>query len=58
MDRVEEMDNDLNFLFVTQAPRVRDVYDDDFESEKYVVDMEFETDIYQDTPLFYDSQSN
>ena len=59
--RVEEMDSDLNLLFVTQAPRVRDLYDDDFESEddeEYVVDMEFEPDIYQHVPLFHDSQSN
>lgn len=59
--RVEEMDSDLNLLLVTQAPRVRDLYDDDFESEddeEYVVDMEFEPDIYQHVPLFHDSQSN
>ncbi|KAL0660939.1 hypothetical protein Bca4012_097776 [Brassica carinata] len=55
------MDSDLNLLLVTQAPRVRDLYDDDFESEddeEYVVDMEFEPDIYQHVPLFHDSQSN
>lgn len=59
--RVEEMDSDLNLLLVTQAPRIRDLYDDDFESEEdeeYVVDMEFEPDIYQDIPLFHDSQTN
>ena len=36
------------------------VYDDDFESEEdeeYVVDIEFEPDVYQDIPLSLDSQS-
>ncbi|XP_022571064.1 uncharacterized protein LOC111213558 [Brassica napus] len=47
--RVPDIYNDLNLLLVTQAPRVRDLYDDDFESEEdeeYVVDMEFEPDVY------------
>ena len=46
--RVPDIDNDLNLLLVTQAPRVRDLYDDDFESEedeKYAVDMDFEPDV-------------
>ena len=56
--RVPDIDNDLNLLLVTQAPRVRDLYDDDFESkedEEYVVDMEFEPDVHQDVPLSHDS---
>ncbi|XP_013617265.1 PREDICTED: uncharacterized protein LOC106323734 [Brassica oleracea var. oleracea] len=56
--RVPDIDNDLNLLLVTQAPRVRDLYDDDFESEgdeEYVVDMDFEPDVYQDVPLSHDS---
>lgn len=56
--RVPDIDNDLNLLLVTQAPRVRDLYDDDFESEEdeeYAVDMDFEPDVYQDVPLSHDS---
>ncbi|WZY87474.1 hypothetical protein YC2023_044209 [Brassica napus] len=57
--RVQDIDSDLGLLLSTQAPRVRDLYDDDFESEEeeeYVVDMEFEPDVYQDIPTFRESQ--
>ncbi|CAN6999504.1 unnamed protein product, partial [Brassica rapa subsp. trilocularis] len=57
--RVQDIDSDLGLLLSTQAPRVRDLYDDDFESEEeeeYVVDMEFEPDVYQDIPSFRESQ--
>ena len=56
--RVPDIDNDLNLLLVTQAPRVRDLYDDDFESEddeEYAVEMDFEPDVYQNAPLSRDS---
>lgn len=32
VEHVEEMDSDVGFVLTTQAPRVRDLYDDDFES--------------------------
>ena len=57
--RVQDIDSDLGLLLSTQAPRVRDLYDDDFESEEeeeFVVDMEFEPDVYQDIPTFRESQ--
>ncbi|CAN6813214.1 unnamed protein product, partial [Brassica oleracea] len=46
VEHVEEPDSDVNFLIGIQAPRVRDLYDDDFESEEEedIVDMEFEPD--------------
>ena len=55
--RVQYIDSDLGLMLSTQAPRVRDLYDDDFESEEeYAVDMEFEPDVYQDIPTFRESQ--
>ncbi|XP_056865143.1 uncharacterized protein LOC108836353 isoform X2 [Raphanus sativus] len=54
VEHVEEQDSDVNFLIAVQAPRVRDLYDDAFESEEEedIVDMEFEPDVFQDTLLF------
>ncbi|KAF2574735.1 hypothetical protein F2Q70_00001221 [Brassica cretica] len=47
------MDNDVNFVLTTQAPKVRDLYDDDFESEdEDIVDMEFEPDVFKEDPIF------
>ncbi|CAN6908821.1 unnamed protein product [Brassica oleracea] len=48
VEHVEELDSDVNFLIGIQAPRVRDLYDDDFESEEEedIVDMEFEPDVF------------
>ncbi|CAH2060269.1 unnamed protein product, partial [Thlaspi arvense] len=38
-------------------PKVRELYEDDFESEEEdVVDMEFEPDVYQEDPVFYEAQ--
>ncbi|CAF1716871.1 unnamed protein product [Brassica napus] len=55
--RVEELDNDVNFVLTTQAPRIRELYDDNFESEEEdMMDMEFEPDVYQEDPVFRDSQ--
>ncbi|CAN6924660.1 unnamed protein product [Brassica oleracea] len=34
MGRVEELDNDVSFVLTTQAPRIRELYDDDFEYEE------------------------
>ncbi|KAJ0242554.1 hypothetical protein HA466_0205140 [Hirschfeldia incana] len=49
-------DSDVSFVLTTQAPRVRDLYDDDFESEdEDIVDMEFEPDVFQEDPVFHDS---
>ena len=58
VERVEEPDSDVNFLIGIQAPRVRDLYDDDFESEEEedIVDMEFEPDVFQDILLFPEAQ--
>ncbi|XP_013633181.1 PREDICTED: uncharacterized protein LOC106338842 [Brassica oleracea var. oleracea] len=57
VEHVEEMDSDVNFVLTTQAPRVRDLYDDDFESEdEDIVDMKFESDVFQEDPIFHDSQ--
>ncbi|CAN6854831.1 unnamed protein product [Brassica oleracea] len=54
---VEEFDNDVSFVLTTQAPRIRELYDDDFESEEEdMMDMEFEPDVYQEDPVFRDSQ--
>ncbi|KAL1207419.1 hypothetical protein V5N11_007013 [Cardamine amara subsp. amara] len=62
VDRVEDIDNNVNSVLTTQAPRVRDLYDDDFESEEEeeedVVDMEFESDVYPDIHVFRDSQQS
>ena len=57
MEHVEEMDSDFNFVLTTQTPRVRDLYDDDFESEdEDIVDMNFEPDVFQEDPIFHDFQ--
>ena len=58
MEHVEEQDSDVNFLIEIRAPRVRDLYDDDFESEEEedIVDMEFEPDVFQDILLFPETQ--
>ncbi|CAN7030417.1 unnamed protein product [Brassica rapa subsp. trilocularis] len=57
VEHVEKMDSDVNFVLTTQAPKVRDLYDDDFESEdEDIVDMEFEPDVFQKDPIFHDSQ--
>ncbi|CAN7057041.1 unnamed protein product [Brassica oleracea var. botrytis] len=54
---VEELDNDVSFVLTTQAPRIRELYDDDFESEEEDMrEMEFEPDVYQEDPVFRDSQ--
>ncbi|KAH0856639.1 hypothetical protein HID58_084900 [Brassica napus] len=51
------LDNDVNFVLTTQAPRIRELYDDNFESEEEdMMDMEFEPDVYQEDPVFRDSQ--
>ncbi|KAG7544115.1 hypothetical protein ISN45_Aa07g039810 [Arabidopsis thaliana x Arabidopsis arenosa] len=42
----------------TQSPKVRDLYDDDFESEEedeVMLDMEFEPDVFHETPEFCDT---
>lgn len=58
VDRVEELDNDVRFVLTTQAPRIRELYDDDFESEEEdIMDMEFGPDVYQEDPVFRDSQT-
>lgn len=55
--RIEELDNDVSFVLTTQALRIRVLYDDDFESEEEdMMDMEFEPDVYQEDPVFRDSQ--
>ncbi|CAN7012319.1 unnamed protein product [Brassica oleracea var. botrytis] len=55
--RVEELDNDVSFVLTTQAPRIRELYDDDFESEEEdMMEMEFEPNVYQEDPVFRDSQ--
>ncbi|CAN7091342.1 unnamed protein product, partial [Brassica rapa subsp. narinosa] len=57
VEHVEEMDSDVGFVLTTQAPRVRDLYDDDFESEdEDIVDMEFEPDVFQENPVFHNLQ--
>lgn len=57
VEHVQEMDSDVSFVLTTQAPRVRDLYDDDFESEdEDIVDMEFEPDVFQEDPVFHDSE--
>ena len=49
VEHVEEIDSDVGFVLTTQAPRVRDLYDDDFESEdEDIVDMEFEPDVFEE----------
>ena len=54
---VEEFDNDVSFVLTTQAPRIRELYDDDFESEEEdMMEMEFEPNVYQEDPVFRDSQ--
>ncbi|KAF3504687.1 hypothetical protein F2Q69_00040740 [Brassica cretica] len=51
------MDSDVNFVLTTQIPIVRDLYDDDFESEdEDIVDMDFEPDVFQEDPIFHDFQ--
>ncbi|VVB01661.1 unnamed protein product [Arabis nemorensis] len=55
MDRLEKPDEAVNFVLTTQAPRVRDLYDDDFESEEEdTVDMEFEPDVFQEDYVYRD----
>ena len=57
VEHVEKMDSDVNFVLTTQAPKVRDLYDDDFESEdEDIVDMEFEPDVFQENPVFHNLQ--
>ncbi|CAN6802610.1 unnamed protein product, partial [Brassica oleracea] len=58
VEHVEEPDSDVNFLIGIQAPRVRDLYDDNFESEEEedIVDMVFEPDVFQDILLFPETQ--
>lgn len=59
VERVVEQDSDVNCLLTTQAPRSRDIYDDDFESEEeeeLVVDMEFEPDVFQENLVFPETQ--
>ena len=57
VEHVEEMDSDVGFVLTTQAPRVRDLYDDDFESEdENIVDMEFEPDVFQENHVFHNLQ--
>ncbi|CAN6855993.1 unnamed protein product [Brassica oleracea] len=60
------MDSDVIFVLTTQTPRVRDLCDDDFESEdedvggkdptEDIVDMDFEPDVFQEDPIFHDFQ--
>lgn len=57
VEHVEEMNSDVGFVLTTQSPRVRDLYDDDFESEdEDIVDMEFEHDVFEEDLVFHDSQ--
>ncbi|ESQ43659.1 hypothetical protein EUTSA_v10015876mg [Eutrema salsugineum] len=49
---LEDQDSEANFILATQTPRVRDIYDDDFESEpEDAIDMEFEPVLYQEAGL-------
>ncbi|ESQ50146.1 hypothetical protein EUTSA_v10002303mg, partial [Eutrema salsugineum] len=51
--RLEDQDSEINLMLATQAPRTRDIYDDDFDSEpEDAIDMEFEPDKYQEVPRF------
>ncbi|ESQ55887.1 hypothetical protein EUTSA_v10026863mg [Eutrema salsugineum] len=55
--QAQDQDSEVNIMLALQAPRMRDIYDDDFDSEpEDNIEMEFEPDEYQEVPLFQDSQ--